>query len=552
MLEVQSSSLVKIISTRDVSATGRMSFGCPTDNYHYGILARKSGQGGFFLFRASRYKVDLIKSDIQPPSPDNEITACEGSMAVAAIKTSQGLELRRFLYTMSEREMKSDASIWKTGITSVAGVPLGQMLRLQMYSGTLYFMMDAGASKTGIFQISPDGNQTRWPDPPENPSNFFVTGAHSALVSTGSMIDGKAKLYLLGPKASYEPPSGNLTLSPNPGEAGKPAKLCWTTSGDVDSAVLQGYGPVDPKGGCMTVTPTTDTVYVLDLVGPAGTARAEARFVAVDPIAAYVPHDIKLYRYEANDPLNTISARMQMSLSFTNAASSFGQFGDAGTNFFRKLGSVSVSFCGADAILLRNSGNGWVDLVTPMEVAGKEQCDVVVSLDSPYGPAMSEPVKVNVVEENFAPFTNLVRLAADGTLDPASKLPYITKTITLSDGSRALAHIGPPEWSTPQTPLVAAQPGDELAAWGSGCGPAMITLGNEFTPDGATLQNPPQATLGGVGLETSGDFVYGFVGLCKVVFTVPAYFETEPKKPLQFNGKGEFTIPVEAAAGDGQ
>jgi uncharacterized protein (TIGR03437 family) len=175
-----------------------------------------------------------------------------------------------------------------------------------------------------------------------------------------------------------------------------------------------------------------------------------------------------------------------------------------GTGAAFSLGGLSTQFCGQPARLVYNSGQGQVNGVVPIEVAGKTSCNLTAVLDGYTVPATPATTTVQIVPQDIGLF--LYGLNATTTVPIVTNLNYQV--------------IGPPG-----SGLAQAQKGSSVILWATGGGlTSPVVADNALTPaTGATMQSTPSVRIAGaVAIVQYAGLAPGFIGLYQINVAVPA------------------------------
>lgn len=185
------------------------------------------------------------------------------------------------------------------------------------------------------------------------------------------------------------------------------------------------------------------------------------------------------------------------------------------------LGGFSAQICGQPARLVYNSGQGQVNGLVPVEVAGKASCSLTASLSGYTVPATTATTTVQIVPQNIAIF------------------PYtVSSTLTVPIITNAnYQFIGPPGTGG----FVQAQKGSSIVLWATGGGltSPLVADNLQAPPTGAPMQTVPSVRIAGTAasVEFAG-MSPGFIGLYQINVTVP---------PTTPSGK----VPLTVASGVG-
>jgi len=169
------------------------------------------------------------------------------------------------------------------------------------------------------------------------------------------------------------------------------------------------------------------------------------------------------------------------------------------------LGGFSAQICGQPARLVYNSGQGQVNGVVPVEVAGKASCSLTASLSGFTVPATTATTTVQIVPQDLALFPYVV----SATLT----VPIITNA--------NYQYIGPPGAG----PFVQAQKGTTVILWATGGGlTSPVLADNAQAPaSGSPMQLVPTVSIAGspASVQYAG-LSPGFIGLYQINVVVPA------------------------------
>ena len=169
------------------------------------------------------------------------------------------------------------------------------------------------------------------------------------------------------------------------------------------------------------------------------------------------------------------------------------------------LGGFSAQICGQPARLVYNSGQGQVNGVVPIEVAGKTSCNLTASLSGFTIPATTATATVQIVPQNIALF------------------PYtVSSTLTVPIITNAnYQYIGPPGTAS----FVQAQKGAVIILWATGGGLTSPPVADNLLapPAGAPMQTVPTVRIAGASTTVQyAGLSPGFIGLYQINVAVPA------------------------------
>ena len=181
------------------------------------------------------------------------------------------------------------------------------------------------------------------------------------------------------------------------------------------------------------------------------------------------------------------------------------------------LGGLTTQICGQPARLVYNSGQGQVNGIVPVEVAGKTSCPITTTLSGFTIPPTSASATIQIVPQDLALFPY------------SATVPIITNA--------GYQYIGPPGGSFAQ-----AQKGSVIILWATGGGLTSPGVADDqLAPStGAIMQLTPTVRIAGeaAAVQYAG-LSPGFIGLYQINVAVP-----------QDAPSGKVTLTLASGTGD--
>jgi uncharacterized protein (TIGR03437 family) len=230
-------------------------------------------------------------------------------------------------------------------------------------------------------------------------------------------------------------------------------------------------------------------------VAGVGYQTAVSAFAAVFPCSPQISSVVQGASFKA-DPLAPGSY-------FTLFGEGLGYAESSSTASFA-LGGLRTEFCGQPARLVYNSGEGQVNGVVPVEVAGKTECELTATLSGYTVPPTPASTTVEIVPQDIALFLYVQ--------NSTTTVPIITNLNYQIIGA-------------PSSGLAQAQKGGSIILWATGGGLTTPVVADDAVAPalGAPMQTTPTVQIGGVAatVEYAG-LAPGFIGLYQINVAVPA------------------------------